>query len=115
VTDLTNARLEVQSQSDTLNIKINGDIDHHSVKKIREEIDKRINSFMPLCVYLDLGSVDFMDSSGLGLILGRYALVKDIGGRLVLTNPSRRIKKILTLAGIERIIEIEGDDKNEAC
>lgn len=115
VNGLTDARLEVFSQGDTLNIKIKGDIDHHSVKRIREDIDKQIRSFMPVRVYLDLSYVDFMDSSGLGLILGRYALAKDIRAKLILTNPSRRIKKILTLAGIERIIEIEGDDKNEAC
>ena len=112
---LTDARLEIFSQGDVLNLKINGDIDHHSVKRIREDIDRKISSFMPSCVYFDLSCVDFMDSSGLGLILGRYALTKDIGARLVLLNPSKRIKKILALAGIERIIDIEGDDKNEAC
>ncbi len=112
---LNDTNLEVFSSDDTLQIKIKGDIDHHSVKRIREAIDKKILSYKPITIYLELGGVDFMDSSGLGLILGRYALAKDIGARLILMRPTRRIKKILMLAGIERIMDIEGDDDNEAC
>jgi stage II sporulation protein AA (anti-sigma F factor antagonist) len=54
-----------------------------------------------------------MDSSGLGLILGRYTCASNIGARLILYKPTRRIKRILEMAGIERIIEIKGDDENE--
>ena len=97
----------------TLNVKIRGDIDHHSAKGVREMIDEAIMSNKPRFVVLDLSSVDFMDSSGLGLILGRYTCASNIGARLILYKPTRRIKRILEMAGIERIIEIKGDDENE--
>ena len=97
----------------TLNVKIRGDIDHHSAKGVREIIDEAIMSNKPRFVVLDLSSVDFMDSSGLGLILGRYTCASNIGARLILYKPTRRIKRILEMAGIERIIEIKGEDENE--
>ena len=97
----------------TLNVKIKGDIDHHSAKGVRERIDDAILSNKPRFIVLDLSSVEFMDSSGLGLILGRYTCASNIGARLILYKPTRRIKKILEMAGIERIIEIKVDEENE--
>lgn len=109
------ANLEVIFDASVLTIKIKGDVDHHSAKKIREAIDSFIIEKKPVIIVLDLSSVDFMDSSGLGLILGRYNVACDLGAKLILYNPTRRIRKILELAGIERIIKIEGDGDNEAC
>ena len=97
----------------TLNVKIRGDIDHHSAKRVREYIDEEILKNRPHLILLDLSSVEFMDSSGLGLILGRYTCAKNIGAKLILYKPTKRIKKILAMAGIERIIEIKGDDDDE--
>ena len=91
---------------DTLSIDIEGDIDHHTAKFIRSEIDKAIFYYRPKIALLNVGSVDFMDSSGLGLILGRYTSVKEVGGVLKIVNPSRETEKILALAGIERLIPI---------
>ena len=107
--------VEVSFDDSILRIKIKGDIDHHSAKRTREIIDLSIIDKKPLIIILDLSCVDFMDSSGLGLILGRYTIACDIGAKLVLYKPTRRIRKILELAGIERIMEIEGDGNNEAC
>jgi len=64
----------------------------------------------PCKLILDLSAVDFMDSSGLGLILGRYSVMKSIGGELVVLNPTAGVMKILSLAGAERIIKIENVD-----
>ncbi len=107
---LTEKLTELSFANYTLNVKIRGDIDHHSAKRVRAQIDEAILSRKPHFVILDLSSVDFMDSSGLGLILGRYAYATDMGARLIIYKPTGRIKKILEMAGIERIIEIKGDD-----
>ncbi len=93
-------------KKDTLSIEIEGDIDHHTAKFIRGEIDKAIFYYRPKIALLDVGSVAFMDSSGLGLILGRYTSVREVGGVLKIVNPSKDIEKILSLAGIERLIPI---------
>ena len=91
----------------TLNVKIRGDIDHHSAKGVRESIDEAIMNHKPHFVVLDLSSVDFMDSSGLGLILGRYNLAEEIGAEVKIIKPAPSVLRILELAGIERIMKIE--------
>ncbi len=87
-------------------ISIEGDIDHHSAKYIRDSIDSAIFMFRPTLAVLDLSRVSFMDSSGLGLILGRYTRMKQTGGILKLACPSKEIKKIIYLAGLEKYIPI---------
>ena len=108
-------KLKFVFENKTLTVRIIGDIDHHSARGVREKIDSIIFDKKPLLVLLDLNAVEFMDSSGLGLILGRYTVTKDIGAEFKITNPSSNVKRILDLAGIERLMKIEGDDNNEAC
>ena len=91
-------------------VRIMGEIDHHSAVEMRSGIDAEIFERRPGKLILDLSEVDFMDSSGLGLVLGRYATVQKTGGELVVLNPSERVMKILRLAGAERMIKIENVD-----
>lgn len=105
--------IEIIYEKHVLKIKIRGDIDHHSAKGIRDKIDNEIFSKRPSMVVLDLSIVEFMDSSGLGLIMGRYANSKEIGANFLIYKPCKKVKKILELAGVERIMEIKGDDNNE--
>ena len=100
---------EIFYENGVLNAKILGDIDHHCAKHVREKIDCAIFNFKPNLVVLNLSSVDFMDSSGLGLILGRYNTACEMGADFIISSPSTGVKKVLELAGIERIIKIEGD------
>ena len=88
-------------------VRINGEIDHHSAVEMRTGIDGEIFERRPEKLILDLSGVEFMDSSGLGLILGRYATVQKVKGELVVLNPNDRVIKILKLAGAERIIKVE--------
>ena len=90
-----------------LKIKLRGEIDHHSAVAVRTAIDDMIRSKRPCELVVDMSAVDFMDSSGLGLIMGRYALMKEIGGLLRVADPSPATEKIMKLAGMERIIRIE--------
>lgn len=92
----------------TLVVELGGEIDHHSAVAVRTEIDSEINSLAPKKTVLDLSEIDFMDSSGLGLIMGRYKLMQKLGGELTVRNPSRRIVDIFELAGLGRIVKIEG-------
>ena len=96
-----------------LEIKLTGEIDHHSAVNVRSEIDALIFDLRPQRVVLDLSEISFMDSSGLGLIMGRYALIKDFGGSLSLRAPTVAVMKILSLAGMERMIKIEKSIKEE--
>lgn len=90
-----------------LNVRIRGEIDHHTAVEIRNGIDAVLFAKRPRRLNLDMSSVSFMDSSGLGLIMGRLSVMKELGGDLVLCDPSAEIRNILTLAGMERIVKIE--------
>lgn len=102
--------IKICFSNEVLKIKVYGEIDHHNAKKIREKIDSEILKNNPTKVILDLSMISFMDSSGLGLIMGRYSLSYDMGAEFILYNPNHRIRKLLELSGIERIIKIKEDD-----
>lgn len=101
-----------------LTVHIRGEIDHHTAAGIRQGIDATLFEKRPKKLILDLSAVSFMDSSGLGLIMGRFSVMKELGGELTVWNPSRETRSILTLAGMERLIQIEyppdGTDSHES-
>lgn len=94
-------------QSGVMRCLISGDIDHHSARAVRTQIDEEMLHKRPACVVLDLSRVEFMDSSGLGLILGRFNRASEIGAEFVLLNPNENASRILDIAGIGRLIRIE--------
>lgn len=83
-----------------------GEIDHHNAKGVRRCIDRELESSVPKELVLDLSGVGFMDSSGLGLILGRYAKAQELRADFCVRHPTEATMKILTLAGGERLIRI---------
>ena len=91
---------------DTLKITLSGEIDHHSAKAVREEIDREIYRICAPNVVLDLSKVSFMDSSGLGLVLGRYTHTIEANGILTVLDPSPNAERVLKIAGVEKIIPI---------
>ena len=97
-----------EQREETLNIVLPSEIDHHSAKRVRSEADSWIAKMRPKLVVLDFVKVSFMDSSGIGLIIGRYKLVTPYGGRVVVENVSERIYKLLVMAGMKKLIEIRG-------
>jgi stage II sporulation protein AA (anti-sigma F factor antagonist) len=86
---------------------IHGDIDHHNARVIRMQIDDELYKQRPKKLTLDLSRVEIMDSSGLGLILGRFNKASEIGTEFTLLNPADSVRKILDVAGIARMIKIE--------
>lgn len=98
---------EHERDADTLNVRLRGEIDHHSAAGLRGDIDALIFEERPSRVRLDLSGVGFMDSSGLGLIMGRYSLARELGCEFSIVDPTEPITKILNLAGIKRIIAVE--------
>lgn len=88
-------------------VEVTEEIDHHTSEKIRTRIDYEIQRFMPRKVIMDLKQVRFMDSAGIGLIIGRYKLAKTYGGSLEIQNVSLKLKRIFEMSGIEKIIKVK--------
>lgn len=87
-------------------LEITEEVDHHTTESIRRVADNEITRYMPRKVVLDFNNVSFMDSSGIGMILGRYKIVKMIGGSLEMKNVSKSVKKIFDMSGITKICKI---------
>ena len=105
----------LKNKNSTLYAFLKGEIDHHTAPELRECIDDAIIlNDAPNLIVLDFGGVTFMDSSGIGLVMGRYKLLSQNGAELAVTNPSPQIYKVMHLAGLERLAKIEkGGMKNE--
>ena len=97
----------LQTENTQLIALLCGELDHHSIRSIREEIDTAVSELQPSVLTLDFHDVTFMDSSGIGLILGRCKIMGGIGGTTTVRNPPPHIKRILRLSGIERLARIE--------
>ena len=91
---------------DDLVVRVLGDVDHHTSLGLREEIDKQMIAASPRRLVLDLSGTEFMDSAGLGLILGRYRKAREAGCELVLLRPTPAILRILHLAGVDGMLTI---------
>jgi stage II sporulation protein AA (anti-sigma F factor antagonist) len=87
----------------TLTIYLEGEIDHFSAKGIREEIETLMRDNPIKDLVLDFGATSFMDSAGIGLVIGRYRQMKDNGGKMFISNPAKRIDQILNMSGIYKI------------
>ena len=93
--------------------EIEEDIDECCVQKIRRRIDNEIQRYLPKEVIFDFSNVSFMDSAGIGLIIGRYKLINMIGGELKIANVNTQIQKIFEMSGLLRLIPVEQKDKKE--
>ena len=89
--------------NDGLTAYIQCDVDHHTVRGMREAIDRRMAELRPMRLIIDFSRVEFMDSSGLGLILGRVDRASTLGSEVLVTGLSPRLMKLVRLAGIERV------------
>ena len=101
-----NARVISEVKDNTLYAAIVGEIDHHSASALREELDDTFLAARANIIELDLATVDFMDSSGLGVIMGRKSTADSIGAEFKLVNPTPRIARIIELAGLGKVVTI---------
>ena len=93
--------LRIDNAPDGLTVWLSGELDHHSARRMREEIDAAVERTKPARLRLDFGGVAFMDSSGIGLIMGRFRLMQLYGG----------IRKVIRLAGLDRLNVLKDGDE----
>ncbi len=95
--------VRLESTSPLVTARLAGEIDHHEARRIREQIDPAVERIRAKELRLDFSGVTFMDSAGVGLIMGRFKLMQSLGGRLVVTDVPARLERMMRLAGLDRL------------
>ena len=94
---------KIVSEGDKVTLSLFGEVDHHSARAIREACDKELLLRTPRRLVLDFSGVSFMDSSGIGLIIGRAAKAEEVGAAVVVTGLNGTLGRIVRMSGVERI------------
>ena len=89
-----------------LTFELTEEIDHHTTEKIRRRADYEIQRYMPKKALFDFNNVSFMDSSGIGMVVGRYKLLAMLGGSLELANVNSSLERVFEMSGVSKIIPI---------
>lgn len=99
-------RIDFETTKNILDIKLIGEIDHHTCVEIREKIDREYQKKRAKHILIDFSDVKFMDSSGIGLLMGRYRNVAIGGGHIGVYNVSENVDKILDMAGLYKLVKM---------
>ncbi len=103
--------MEYQVEENCLTIFLPKEVDHHHAEEIRKKADKVIEQNHIKYVIFDFDKTEFMDSSGIGAIMGRYRIVRLIGGEIWAVHTNARMKKVLTLSGVTKIMQIYEEEQ----
>ena len=97
------------SKQNKLYVKITGELDHHSAVEIKEQVDSKVIGEGVSVLVFDLSGLVFMDSSGIGVIIGRYKLMQSLGGEMHIISSNKSVDKLLKLSGICDIIKVSSN------
>ncbi|WP_055071290.1 anti-sigma F factor antagonist [Clostridium massiliamazoniense] len=98
--------IDFNRKNDCLIVKLIGELDHHSAEEVRVKIDDRIDRNNEEKLIFDFSSVSFMDSSGIGVIIGRYKKIMMRNGKVAIADVNSRIKRVFELSGMFKIIKV---------
>lgn len=99
-------QIKLKRAGSTLVVRMDGELDHHAVSGLRDRIDSKIVLNEIKNVLFNFGNVGFMDSSGLGMVLGRYKLVSEKGGKVMACSLGPRVQRVFDLAGLQTRIPV---------
>lgn len=106
--------VQLQMKQGELIALLDGEIDHHGARELREEIDAAAQRTKTRLLTLDFSGVQFMDSSGVGLIMGRYRMMSEWGGEVCVANLPPRLEKLVSLAGIRELCTVISGKEGQA-
>ena len=93
------------ARGDTMTVVLEGELDHHSAHSVRAELESLIASPHVRHLVLDLGKLSFMDSSGIGVVLGRYKTLAKRGGSVAVRSPNAHVDRIFAMSGLYQIVD----------
>ncbi|MGL5069201.1 MAG: anti-sigma F factor antagonist [Sarcina sp.] len=98
--------IDFKSKGNLLVVQLSGELDHHSAQEVRVKVDDRLDRFDVKKLIFDFSEVSFMDSSGIGVIIGRYKKISIRDGIVAIASISGSIKRIFDLSGIFKVIRV---------
>ena len=99
-------------KEDIMVVRLSGELDQHYASVLRSEIDTQVTHRGIHKIVFDFSKVGFMDSSGIGVIMGRYRLMQSVGGSVSAFGVGKRLDKLIEMSGIKRIITVYGDEES---
>lgn len=104
---------KVEHKKNVVTVRLIGELDHHTSEDVRRRLDEILMKDNSQHMIVNMNELSFMDSSGIGVLLGRYKLLRNKGGKLILCQISKPVHKLLELSGLFKIIDVY-DEENEA-
>lgn len=102
----------MESMQGALVVRVNGEIDLKESDELRNQIDQRLEEERPSILVVDLKETTFIDSSGIGLLLGRYKRINGWGGKMYIVGVRPPVERLLKISGITRLIPIDVSEKD---
>ncbi|WP_312092430.1 anti-sigma F factor antagonist [Niallia sp.] len=103
--------IELEVKNNVLCIRLSGELDHHYAEELRTKATTAIESYNIRHIILNLEHLSFMDSSGLGVILGRYKQIKQLGGEMVICAISPSVQRLFDMSGMFKIMKLETNEE----
>ncbi len=104
-------RIDMETKHDVLVVRLQGELDHHTAEELRSRVDEVLRQTEIRHIVLSLADLAFMDSSGIGVILGRYKQIAARSGEMVVCSINPTIRRIFEMSGLFKVIKIR---ENEA-
>lgn len=102
--------IDLEKRDKVLCVRLEGELDHHTAMELRERVDSVLKEHHLTHILLNLEHLSFMDSSGLGVVLGRYKLVQTLGGEMVVCSISPQIKRLFEMSGMFKIVRLASNE-----
>lgn len=95
-----------KKKNKTILIRVVGEIDHHTAKELRIKTENALSQMGGTNILFDFSDVTFMDSSGIGMLIGRYKQVQALGGRLAILSANKTVTEIILLSGVNQLLPL---------
>jgi stage II sporulation protein AA (anti-sigma F factor antagonist) len=104
-------QIELESNRKTLIVRLKGELDHHTAEAVKVRMEQAISQGQLTHIILSLKDLNFMDSSGLGVILGRYKQINAKGGKMVVCDISPAVHRLFEMSGLFKILSIQENER----
>jgi len=109
---LMSLKVDMASVGTTLVVRLKGELDHHTSEQLKQKLEREIAGGGVENLVLSLKELTFMDSSGLGVILGRYKQISGRGGKMVVCDVAPSVHRLFDMSGLFKILQLEQNESD---